>query len=473
MDRIIVYPGQVVTDTDALLSQRYADRSISSALQCAFGVGAVFASGFQFSCDEKTMNISIGEGVLCDQGNADATAYGSLETLSSVTTVQYFWTGGVLSAEQSDSAQTLFVYASLDTTDTDMTLLRYADASSSSGTLSGQNGSGELQATRRASMATLQMASEIPAGDSVVAIYKIVIPPGATALSDSMVSVASEDLFPVTIPKLAPRESPVFTGTPTAPTPDAGDQSARIATTAFVGAYAAGNLLSVSSHIGPDATSGGSTVFQYAPSSRTRLVIMEIMAGGGGGGGCPTCSSSVAAVSGGGGAGGFSKIIIDAKKFSFPVSISLGCGGRGGQSSGGATAGSNGGPSSVGSIITLSGGFGGIVAQGSGVGLIGGSGGGGSVQANAATGMNVIELSYGSCGKSGHVVGVASGAFYGYGGEGGFSAKHAGGWERGSGQTGQTGSAGAGGSGSCVAPSGTWVSGGDGGPGQIVIYEYG
>ena len=62
---------------------------------------------------------------------------------------------------------------------------------------------------------------------------------GSVTISDSTPSLATVSISPVSSTltlesEFSPKESPIFTGSPTAPTPSAGDNSTRLATTAFV-----------------------------------------------------------------------------------------------------------------------------------------------------------------------------------------------------------------------------------------------
>lgn len=67
--------------------------------------------------------------------------------------------------------------------------------------------------------------------------------PGASAFADLTGDPLDNGQLDALISTLAPLASPVFTGTPTAPTPAAGNNSTRVATTAFVAAALGATLL--------------------------------------------------------------------------------------------------------------------------------------------------------------------------------------------------------------------------------------
>ncbi|OUJ16291.1 hypothetical protein [Acetobacter sp. DsW_063] len=472
MDRVIVYPGQVISDTDTLIAQRNAEIAIGNALSATIGTAGPFAVGFAATCNGQDLVVTVASGHINEVAVIDADAYGSMAADSAQVVRQYVSPGASFTLSATSAAQTFYISASLSSADTNATLLRYVDASDDSLTLAGQNGDGASQATIRAAIATLEVTTAPPV-DGGILIWSVVLPANATAVTQSMISLANSALFYPTIPQLAPKDSPLFTGSPRAPTPTAGDQSTLLATTAFVGSWASGNLLSIQSYVGPSATTGGANTFSLSVQSRCKRVIIAVSAGGGGGGGCPTCTATQAGIGGGGGAGAYALLAIDPSLVSFPLTVSLGCGGRGGQSSAGAMSGNSGGPSSIGSFVTLGGGFGGVIGTGSGEAVIGGAGVGGNPQVVTTSGVTVIVSSKGQGGQSGLAVGISENYFFGYGGMGGNRSPYSGGEEAGAGQTGNAGELGSGGSGACVSPGTTYQNGGDGGSGWMVVMQYG
>lgn len=142
--------------------------------------------------------------------------------------------------------------------------------------------------------------------------------------------------------------SPAFTGTPTAPTPATGDNSTKIATTAFVAALAA-----LTRQI---FTSGTGT---YTTPAGVKAILVELLGGGGTGGQAQTSSNAAYAAGSGGNGGTYaSKLIIN------PVATYAYAVGAGGAAlaGGGTLTSNNGGDTTFGStIVVAKGGTGGTV----------------------------------------------------------------------------------------------------------------
>lgn len=253
--------------------------------------------------------------------------------------------------------------------------------------------------------------------------------------------------------------SPVFTGSPKAPTPVTTDNSTNIATTAFTKSAistaitaATGRLKNIIA-----ITASGT----YTPSTGTTFIVVEGVGGGGGGGGAASASAT-ASVGGGGGAGGYFLGVISSLASSY--SVTIGAAGTAGTPS---AVGGTGGTTTFGSF-TAPGGSGGqsyasaqSAASGAAQGGATGTGSGGTVG---------ISQSYGSPGWW---------ATYGLGlsGRGGLSRFGDGGQEviisASSAQTGVTATGyGAGGGGAYSSGAGYSANGGAGKTGLILVYEY-
>ncbi|WP_337047435.1 glycine-rich domain-containing protein [Serratia liquefaciens] len=100
----------------------------------------------------------------------------------------------------------------------------------------------------------------------------------------------------------------------------------------------------------------------YTPTPGTRYVIVEAVGGGGGGGGCSDTSVDNAAVSGGGGSGSYVRTKIDNATIGDATAITIGIGGAGGV---GGNAGTIGGDTKFGSLVTATGGRGGTTSTSS------------------------------------------------------------------------------------------------------------
>ncbi|HBC9293642.1 TPA: phage tail protein [Escherichia coli] len=288
----------------------------------------------------------------------------------------------------------------------------------------------------------------------------------------------------------AQKHNPTFTGEPKAPTPAAGNNTTRIATTAFVqaaitalinGAPATldtlkeiaaainndpkfsttiNNALSgkqpldetlthlsgkdvagLLAYLGLGDTSGyvgrwvNTRVFTssgtYTPTPGTKRIRVTITGGGGGGGGCQAISNNETFFGAGGGAGGTIISIMTPTQNSYPVTI--GAGGAGGI---GANYGLNGGYSSFASLIAIGG-------EGAGkVGVTNTNGGNGGVPSTGdirITGGNGGDGQYGNINVSGEggtsywggggragAGGGVSGKAYGSGGGGAYDGGYSG-----------------------------------------------
>ena len=144
----------------------------------------------------------------------------------------------------------------------------------------------------------------------------------------------------------APLASPGFTGTPTAPTPTAGDNSTKLATTAFVQANGGSTPLKVTVY-----TASGT----WTPDPKMKFVKFRAVGGGGAGG-----SATGGSGAGGGGCGISAEAIYSAANAGVSQAITIGAAGAhaaAGNGNGGA-----GGDTSVGTLVTCPGGAGGLGA---------------------------------------------------------------------------------------------------------------
>jgi hypothetical protein len=246
----------------------------------------------------------------------------------------------------------------------------------------------------------------------------------------------------------APLASPALTGNPTAPTQAEGNDSTRLATTAFVLANAGG---------GGDATKTTYlTSTTWTKPAGARIVIVEAWGGGAGG--------KLGTQPGGGGGGGYAEIIIPADDLGSSVAITIGAGGVAGGASGG-----NGGDTTFGAFVT---GPGGVASAGSS----GGDSGGGQKGGDSDSGFKAGNGGY-SGGGGGAIGGSGGNAIKGGGGgAGGGNNNPAGGTSvyggnggAGAGSEGTAGSGAVPGGGGGSAGSGETATSGAGGAGQITI----
>lgn len=204
-------------------------------------------------------------------------------------------------------------------------------------------------------------------------------------------------------------------------------------------------------------TSSGS----YLPTQGTTKIIVECLGGGGGGGGAQA-GNGFASFGGGGGAASFAKGMFTNLLASY--SVTIGAGGTGG---GGTSNGTTGGTSSLGSLISASGGNPGqTVAAGTDPYILGSQGIEGVI-----TGGNIISCTAKNTGGNGYRLSntVCSGgngadSQYGHGGDAANSTNRAGGNASGYGAGGAGGRA--------INASGTPFIGGNGSSGIIIVSEY-
>ncbi|MDF7658293.1 phage tail protein [Erwiniaceae bacterium L1_54_6] len=235
---------------------------------------------------------------------------------------------------------------------------------------------------------------------------------------------------------------------PTVPTAAAGNSSTQAASTAFVGSAitnATGRLINVQIF-----TSSGT----YTPTTGTTKIVVEVQGAGGGGGSASASSTSTASVATGGGAGAYAKSILTTVPTSQAVVVGTG-----------GTAGIAGGYSSFGSIVASGGAAGGnnlSSSWSSGVILSRGA------QTATASGGNLINSIGGSGGDA-----IYSNMGNCLSGAGGDSFLSKGAFKIGGGSgNGATAVLGAGGSGANATQTTTQYTGGSGGAGIVIIWEY-
>ncbi|HAD0309434.1 TPA_asm: hypothetical protein G0M27_23260 [Salmonella enterica subsp. enterica serovar Typhimurium] len=314
----------------------------------------------------------------------------------------------------------------------------------------------------------------------------------------------------------AQKHNPTFTGEPKAPTPAAGNNTTRIATTAFVQAAITAlingapatldTLKEIAAAINNDpkfsttinnALSGkqpldetlthlsgkdvagllaylglgdGSgrlincQVFKssgkYTPTKGTRFIIVEIVGGGGAGGGCQVGYPNNAACGGGGMSGEYVKARVDNPTV---TTVTIGYGGTGASASVGAP----GGTTSFGNTIIAKGGLGGnVLAEGTAPGVVGPYG---AYIEPGFTGANII-----GSGSGYNSPGVRFSGSLAIGGPGGDSILGAGaGAQAIVGEGINANGYGGGGGGACVYGGATQQrSGGSGMAGIAIIWEY-
>lgn len=200
----------------------------------------------------------------------------------------------------------------------------------------------------------------------------------------------------------------------------------------------------------------------YTPTTGMVYCVIEVMGGGGGSGGVAGAAGSNSAASGGGGGGGYAKGVFSSATIGVSQTVTIGAGGTAGAA--GNNAGGAGGTTSVGALISATGGNGsaGVVASGdgnSGSGGTGGTGTGGQLQLTGGTGLGGGWLNNGAGDNF---------VLSGYGGSSMFAQGSIGNWS-GVGIAGIGPGSGAGGA---ATNANVNVAGGAGFKGIVVITEY-
>lgn len=250
-----------------------------------------------------------------------------------------------------------------------------------------QEGSGRTQTIRMVLIVSSTAAVTLKIDPSVVLATRQYVESNTTevkAYADDLLKQHNAAGNPH--PQYAPLASPVFTGTPKAPTAAQTSNDTQIATTAFVKeavSFKQQSDKTLTDISGKDVPAllqylglvdssgfggrlaGGRKVITvsgtYIPTPGCKLAFCELVGGGGGGGGCYLADSSGASAGGGGGSGGYSFFIF---LNPVPTAVTIGSGGGMGVIAANATPanGTAGGDTTFGSLAKAKGGYGGLSA---------------------------------------------------------------------------------------------------------------
>jgi hypothetical protein len=210
MDRNIVYPSQVLLDTDVLSISKNAMVGLGYALQDILGTNNVFAG---LPCTQTTvpsLAVMIGPGRAYSLQNVDGTPYGSLPAdtadqivkqgiqLGSVTLA----TPAPATAGQSIDYLIEAQYQDLDTTPV---VLPFYNATNPQVAFSGPGNSGAQSNTQRKGMVVLQVKAGIPAATGSQALpapdagftglYAVTVANGQTAVTSANITLLQSAPF--------------------------------------------------------------------------------------------------------------------------------------------------------------------------------------------------------------------------------------------------------------------------------------
>lgn len=421
MDRQIQYPAQIPLVEDMLNAQRNAMVGIGHLAGGTFGANTVAASGFACAPGEG-LTLTIAPGALLAPGVVDASAYGTLAAVSSALVRQFISRDPVTLAAPAAGA-TYIVSVTPLTVDTDDTVLPFYNAADPSVTYAGEGNSGLAAPTVRRDEAALSIGASVPEGS--YPLWQIVVPAGAVAITTDMIAVASGAPFYPSLAAVAPRivapfnaqlavamggyplnavvADPATAGTfwvsmadANVSTPGATGATWQslfngLATQAWAnGQFLQLDLATLQQITGPVAFNTAPTVPNaeaaqnpvalgqiagltngrliniqkftasgtYTPTSGATSAIGWVQGGGGASGAVPAAGSTQAVISGGGNGGAFCAVRFSVSADA-PIAITVGSGGQPVDNA----AGGNGGASSIGSIATAPGGYGGYLGE--------------------------------------------------------------------------------------------------------------
>lgn len=129
--------------------------------------------------------------------------------------------------------------------------------------------------------------------------------------------------------------SPAMTGTPTAPTAAAGNNSTQVATTAYADRKIAKVNIQTFCPSGCTTTIAGGASGTYTASTGLLYAEFECWGGGGGGGGVSNSGASTSFSGGGGGAGSYSKRTLAQASIGSSLTVFIGTAGTAGANTGG------------------------------------------------------------------------------------------------------------------------------------------
>jgi len=375
MDRVEVYPQQILTDAEVLQTEKNGVVGLGHLARAVLGAGPVVAGLACAPTAPASMSVTIATGSIYALGTLDSSAYGSLGTDSSQVVKQ-----GINSAIQTFSCPApvttgqsivYLIEAAYTDNDTNNTVLTYFNSTNPAMPFTGPNNTGGSQPTVRQGLCSVNIVAGVPAatGSQTVpaatsgytGLYTVTVAYGATTITSANIAqVGSAPVLNYTLPQLRP-----------------GFSSMQV--------FAASGTWS-------------------SPVGVT-LVDVEMWSGGGGGGG-GNGSNSIAP---GGGGGAYRRSVLSVTPGT-AYAVTVGAGGTPGTSA--PTAGGTGGSTSFGALMSVTGGTGGA-ATGNGLNTTGaGAGGTGSGGTSGGTfAVNGIGGGLGFAATNASLGGIGGGTF--------------------------------------------------------------
>jgi len=259
MNRHLVYPGQIPLETDLLNVAKDAYVGQAKLAEAMVGSTPVLAGFAVTPTSPASLTVQIAPGQIYLPQELDPSDYSSLgEDTSTVIkqglalTAQTPALGTFAAPGTAGQSINYLIQVGYQSSDTGPTVLPYYNSSSPTLAWSGPDNSGSSQATVRADQAMVTVLAGAAAttgsqitptpGAGCVGAYVVTVANGQASITSGNISVYSNTSFIGNQPAgfslnaLAPLASPAFTGNPTAPTQAPGDNSGKLASTAFVAA---------------------------------------------------------------------------------------------------------------------------------------------------------------------------------------------------------------------------------------------
>lgn len=462
MDRLMVYPGAIPLDTDVLSVERNVMTSLGWLMQAALGTGTGVVG---LACNPTvpaSMTVNIGPGALWAQAVIDQSNFGSLSADASPLMKmgilpEAAGTNFTLTAPAA-SGQSInyLIEAAFEESDSNPVVLPYVNPANPAQPFTGPDNSGTPQNTVRAQTIALQLKAGVAANTGTqttptvdagyIGLYVITVNFGQTTITGADITQYENAPFlggPFAQLEGNPAQS--FMGAPAA-------QRNQFLTLGQFLANSGKNIVVFTPYgafLNGVAIPGWSNGESWSPPSN--ITGLWFCTGGGGGGAASQGSGSSYPSGGGGGAGGTAIAILNLLQTDAPI-ITVGNGGGGGNYND-LGSGAGGETSSIGNLISATGGAGAVWNR------VSGSAGG---QGGAAVGGN-LNL-YGGWGSDGVGLEINATTTAGALGNGGASF-WGGGTRAGDGGGGENAAFGAGGGGAYGDPL---ANGAPGGAGTIV-----
>ena len=445
MDRLMVYPGAIPLDTDVLSVERNVMTALGWLAQASFGANTGVVG---LACNPTvpaSMTVNIGSGALWAQAVIDQSNFGSLPAdtsplmkmgiLPEAVGTNFTLTAPVTSGESIN----YLIEAAFEETDENPVVLPYVNPANPSQPYTGPNNSGTSQNTVRAQTIALQLKAGVAANTGTqttptvdagyVGLYVITVNFGQTTITAAnIMAYANAPFNGGPFAPLAGNPAQTFMGAPAT-------QNDQLVT---LGQFTANSFKNIAVFTTTGATLNGISIPGWVNggnwSPPTNVLAEIIVTGGGGSGaGCYNNGSSIILISGPCGGAAGTAILLTQLSNTVEYQITVGFGGfnpNAGQS------GFAGATSSFGTIVSATSGGGGsypdgdAVGGGGGVGyggdlnIIGGSGSDGLTNPNfAGIGLGMPGCSFWGGGvRSGQGNGQTTGAAWGAGGGGAYSA---------------------------------------------------